>query len=140
MGNPNYFRNKEANKDATRRSVKTSLKNAFTDQNLAGMIERSVRLSTPIQQQAHLLANLHALRLCENGIAMPAIDETFWNRCYSAVSEAICPSAKFKRGADAELTTSLDQFNSHCLPAGHVKPQRPAFIKDVSRLTTLVVP
>ena len=140
MVNPNYYLNQAANKDATRRSVKTSFKKAFTDQNLVGMIERSVKLSTPIQQQAHLLANLHALRLCENGIAMPAVNETFWNRCYSAVSKATGGSYKFKRNQDAELTTSLDQFTSHCVPAGHVKPERPAFIKDVSRLTALVVP
>ena len=82
--------------------MQTSFKNASTDQNLVGMIKRSVSLSTPIQQQAHLLPNLYALRLCKNGIAMPAADETFWNRCYSAVSEAIRPSFKLNRRADAD--------------------------------------
>ena len=131
MTNPNYNARREHNKHAIRRTVKVGFQRCFPNPNLAGMIQRAVKLATPIIQQAHMLANLHVLRMLEAGLQLPVLNTTFWNRCASAVSEATEGSADFDPASDPDLTNSLTAYDT-VLPANFARPQRPAFIKDVS--------
>ncbi|KAL3148147.1 hypothetical protein ABBQ38_014429 [Trebouxia sp. C0009 RCD-2024] len=71
------------NKQGTFISVKTGFKSIFTDPRLANVTLRAVNLTTPILIHRDLLANLHAVRLCEEGVAdadMPLFNQTFFNR------------------------------------------------------------
>ncbi len=111
----------------------------FPHQNLATQLQRAVQLAAPIQQMGHMLANFHALRMCETSQLLPTVNETFWNRCFSAVSEATAGSASFDRDADPELTISADLYHQN-LPPNHVRPKRPAFLKDVSLPARPVLP
>ncbi|KAL3162962.1 hypothetical protein ABBQ32_009394 [Trebouxia sp. C0010 RCD-2024] len=118
------------NKTAIRRTVKVGFKKVFPNPNIAGMVQRAVKLATPIVQQAHLLANLHVLRMCEAGLQLPPLDITFWNRCMCAVSEATEGSADYDPAVDPALTASL-AFYDTSVPINSARPQRPAFIKSV---------
>ena len=130
MTNPNYAANQTENQTTPRRTVKIGFNKAFTDANLVDMIKRTVALTTPVLQHAHLLANLHVLRMCEAGLQLPKLDTTFWNRC-SAVSTATGGSFRYNPNKDPELTTSLALYDNS-YPPNFAKPVRPAFIKDVS--------
>ena len=118
------------NKTAIRRTVKVGFKKVFPNPNIAGMVQRAVKLATPIVQQAHLLANLHVLRMCEAGLQLPPLDITFWNRCMCAVSEATEGSADYDPAVDPALTASL-AFYDTSVPINSARPQRPAFTKSV---------
>jgi hypothetical protein len=133
MINPQYAARKKANRNAVRRTVKTGFKAMFPRQDLATQIQRAVQLASPIQQMGHMLANFHALRMCETGQLLPTVNETFWNRCFSAVSEATVGSVPFDRDAVPDLTISADLYHQN-LPPNHVQPKRPAVLKDVSFL------
>ena len=121
------------NKTAIRRTVKVGFKKVFPNPNIAGMIQRAVKLATPVVQQAHLLANLHVLRMCEVGLQLPPLNDTFWNRCMSAVSEATEGSGDYDPAVDPALTASLASYSA-AVPANFARPQRPAFIKSVSAI------
>ncbi len=71
--------------------------------------------------------------MCETGQLLATANETFWNRCVSAVSEATVGSVPFTRNKDPELTISADLYHQN-LPPDHVQPKRPAVLKDVSSL------
>ena len=137
MTNANYADRLRHNKLALKRTVKVGFKSAFPNANIAGVIQRAVSLATPIIQQAHLLANLHVLRLCETGQPIPRLDSTFWNRCSSAVSEAVGGSEAYKSTSDQQLTVSLAMYDA-LVPASFVKPLRPPLIKSVSVLSQSV--
>ncbi|KAL3131781.1 hypothetical protein ABBQ38_007499 [Trebouxia sp. C0009 RCD-2024] len=117
------------NKTAIRRTVKVGFKKVFPNPNIAGMIQRAVKLATPVVQQAHLLANLH-VQMCEVGLQLPPLNDTFWNRCMSAVSEATEGSGDYDPAVDPALTASLASYSA-AVPANFARPQRPAFIKSV---------
>ncbi|KAL3141216.1 hypothetical protein ABBQ38_003555 [Trebouxia sp. C0009 RCD-2024] len=118
------------NKTAIRRTVKVGFKKVFPNPNIAGMTQWAVKLATPVVQQAHLLANLHVLRMCEVGLQLPPLNDTFWNRCMSAVSEATEGSGDYDPAVDPALTASLASYSA-AVPANFARPQRPAFIKSV---------
>ncbi|DBA69502.1 TPA: hypothetical protein ACH3X2_012778 [Trebouxia sp. C0005] len=77
---------REANQAGRFYNVKSGVNSFFTDQALLGQIQQAVQLVTPLLVEGHLLANLHVLRCIEAGEAMPKLDQTFYNRCFYAVS------------------------------------------------------
>ncbi len=124
---------REANKARRFYNVKSGVNKFFTNQDLLEQIQQAVHLVTPILVEGNMLANLHVLRLLEATDAIPKLDQTFYNRCFSAVSFATGHRAQqFTEASDASLATSYNTLYSQSLPANHQKPERPTLIKDVS--------
>lgn len=123
------------NKQGTFISVKTGFKSIFTDPRLANVTLRAVNLTTPILIHRDLLANLHAVRLCEEDVAdadMPLFNQTFFNQCSYAVTRATGSGcAQFKATTNPSLATTLQLYEQH-RPVTINKPERPTFMKDVS--------
>ncbi|KAL3135560.1 hypothetical protein ABBQ38_006039 [Trebouxia sp. C0009 RCD-2024] len=122
------------NKQGTFISVKTGFKSIFTDPRLANVTLRAVNLTTPILIHRDLLANLHAVRLCEEGVAdadMPLFNQTFFNQCSYAVTRATGSGcAQFKASTNPSLATTLQLYEQH-RPVTINKPERPTFMKDI---------
>ena len=123
------------NKEGTFITVKTGFKSIFTDPRLANITLKAVRLATPILIHRDLLANLHAVRLCEEGVEdadMPVFNQTFFNQCTYAVTRATGSRCEqFKPSTNTALATTLQLYEQYS-PVTNNKPERPTFMKDVS--------
>ena len=120
-------------------TVKTGFNSIFHHQGLADMAQRAVNLVKPIIVEGLLLANLHVLRLLESNQELPKMDETFFNRCFAAVSIATgFRSQQFNPTSDPQLAASYELYRQN-LPAHHQKPERPTFIKAVSNLSLMLL-
>ena len=124
---------RKANEKGSFYSIKTSFNTIFTHQPLADQFEKAVQLLTPIVLQGNLLANLHILRHLESGNpAILKIDQTFFYRCFAAVSFATGFRAQqFNPASDPDLAASLDVYQQS-VPPGYMKPERPTWLKGVS--------
>ncbi|KAA6417578.1 MAG: hypothetical protein FRX49_12453 [Trebouxia sp. A1-2] len=121
---------REANQAGRFYNVKSGVNSFFTDQALLGQIQQAVQLVTPLLVEGHLLANLHVLRCIEAGEAMPKLDQTFYNRCFYAVSFGTGNRAQqFNRASDPSLATTHDTLHTQSLPANHQRPERPTSVK-----------
>ncbi len=126
---------REANKAGRFCNVKSGVNSFFTNQVLLEQIQQAVQLVIPLLVEGNLLANLHVLRCIEAREAIPKLDQAFFNRCFYAVSFSTGRRAQqFNEATDHDpsLATSYNTLYSQSLPANHQKPERPAFLKDVS--------
>ena len=122
----------EANKEGKFHSVKVSFNKIFSHQGLAAKVVEAVHLVTPILTEGSLLANLHILHCVESGQSIPAINQTFFYHCYSAVSHSTGNGAQQFKSADHPSLAASYNLYTQLLPNTHTKPDRPTFIKDVS--------
>lgn len=108
--------------------------------NLLPIVRDAVHLSHQILVEGHMLASLHVLRLLQNNQPLPRLStgrneskwQTMMDNCYAAVSQAVGPGCQqFSPSKDPELATSYAMYQQY-LPAGHVKPTRPTWLKHVS--------
>lgn len=108
--------------------------------NLLPVVRTAVTLSHQILVEGHMLASLHVLRLLQNNQPLPRLctggSESKWqtmmDNCYAAVSQAVGPRCQqFSPNKEPELATSYNLYQ-HSLPAGHIKPERPTWLKPVS--------
>ena len=127
-----------ANKEGRTYTVKTGFNRIFTHQGVAAKVQEAVHLVTPILTEGSLLANLHILRCIESGADLPALGstgtkgQTFFNNCYAAVTYSTGFRAQqFDTRKCADLTASYELY-CQLLPANHIKPERPTYLKDVS--------
>ena len=124
---------RKANEAGRFYNVKSGVNSFFTNQVLLEQIQQAVQLVIPLLVEGNLLANLHVLRCIEAREAIPKLDQTFFNRCFYAVSFGTGHRAQqFHEATDPSLATSYNTLYSQSLPANHQKPERPTFLKDVS--------
>ncbi|KAL3143153.1 hypothetical protein ABBQ38_002014 [Trebouxia sp. C0009 RCD-2024] len=124
---------KEANSKGQMYTVKTGFNNIFpADEPLSAKILQAVDLLTPILTEGSLLANLHVLRCAEQGGNIPLVNQTFYNNCYAAVTHSTGSGAQQFKSADHPALAESYTLYRDSLPAGHAKPERPTFLKDVS--------
>jgi len=124
---------REANKAGRFYNVKSGVNSFFTDEVLLQQIQQAVQLVIPLLVEGNLLANLHVLRCIEAEEAIPKLDQTFFNRCFYAVSFGTGNQAQqFNKASAPSLATTHDTLYSQNLPANHQRPERPTFLKDVS--------
>ena len=119
------------NKTGTFSIVKTGFQRIFTDRTLANIVLRAVDLTTLLLIQRDLLANLHALRLCEEDADIPSFDLQFFNQCSYAESHATgFKCRQFKSSTNSSLATTLQLYEQH-RPLTTGKPERPTFTRHV---------
>ncbi len=124
---------REANKAGRFYNIKSGVNSFFTNQVLLEQIQQAVQLVIPLLVEGNLLVNLHVLRCIEAREAIPKLDQTFFNRCFYAVSFGTGRQAQqFSEESDEGLAISYNTLYSHSLPANHQKPERPTSLKDVS--------
>ena len=108
--------------------------------NLLPLVRTAVTLSHQILVEGHMLATLHILRLLGSNQPLPPLStganeskwQTMMDNCYAAVSQAVGPRCQqFSATKEPELATSYALYQ-RSLPAGHVKPTRPTWLKPVS--------
>lgn len=107
--------------------------------NLLTAVRDAVQLNQSIIVEGQMLATLHVLRLIRDGKAnlIPALGtgsqwQTMMENCYAAVSHATgdsCQQFSAEKYPDLGETYQLYQQS---LPAGHVKPTKPTWLKHVS--------
>ena len=111
--------------------------------NLLPHVRTAVILSHQIIVEGHMLANLHILRLLNTNQPLPWLStggrdstwQTMMDNCYAAVSQAVGPHCQqFSANKHPELATSYAMYQQS-LPAGHIKPTRPTWLKHVSLST-----
>lgn len=121
-----------ANKNGIYHSIKTSFNKIFTHEGLAAKVLEAVHLVTPILTEGSLLANLHVLRCLSAGQHIPAVNQTFYNNCYSAVTHSTGNGAQQFKPADHPSLAASYAVYHQSLPNNHTQPERPTYIKDVS--------
>jgi len=114
---------RKANEAGRFYNVKSGVNSFFTNQVLLEQIQQAVQLVIPLLVEGNLLANLHVLRCIEAREAIPKLDQTFFNRCFYAVSFGTGHRAQqFNEATDPSLATSYNTLYSQSLPANHQKP------------------
>lgn len=117
------------------------------DPILKKAVQDVLNLSDAILHHRTLFATYHVTHELQAGREVEPLDQTYWNRCTSAVTTATDGSEPFDKYGLANpqhskhdtpagqqfriLRDSLTQYNAQ-LPAGHQKLDRPAILKDVS--------
>ncbi|KAL3131140.1 hypothetical protein ABBQ38_000445 [Trebouxia sp. C0009 RCD-2024] len=108
--------------------------------NLLPLVRTAVTTSHQILVEGHLLASLHIMRLLSTNQPLPPLStgtkesqwQTMMDNCYAAVSQAVGPHCQqFSAAKQPELATTYALYQQ-LLPAGHVKPTRPTWLKHVS--------
>ncbi|KAL3143369.1 hypothetical protein ABBQ38_002199 [Trebouxia sp. C0009 RCD-2024] len=108
--------------------------------NLLPLVRTAVATSHQILVEGHMLASLHILRLLSTNQPLPPLStgtkeskwQTMMDNCYAAVSQAVGPHCQqFSAAKQPELATTYALYQQS-LPAGHVKPTRPTWLKHVS--------
>ncbi|KAL3159595.1 hypothetical protein ABBQ38_010007 [Trebouxia sp. C0009 RCD-2024] len=108
--------------------------------NLLPLVRTAVTTSHQILVEGHMLASLHILRLLSTNQPLPPLStgtkeskwQTMMDNCYAAVSQAVGPHCQqFSAAKQPELATTYALYQQ-LLPAGHVKPTRPTWLKHVS--------
>ncbi|KAL3142401.1 hypothetical protein ABBQ38_002736 [Trebouxia sp. C0009 RCD-2024] len=109
--------------------------------NLLPLVRTAVTTSHQILVEGHMLASLHILRLLSTNQPLPPLStgtkeskwQTMMDNCYAAVSQAVGPCCQqFSAAKQPELATTYAQYQQS-LPAGHVKPTRPTWLKHVMK-------
>ena len=131
---------RERNDTSTFSVIKTGFNSIFDDPRLGNIVQNAVLFVTPILIQRDLLANLHALQLCETDGAIVdgpkgTFNQQFFNQCCYAVTLATgFRCTQYDRSSNPSLTNTLELFEQH-LPAAHVQPERPTYLGQVSSQT-----
>ena len=110
--------------------------------NLLPAVRDAVQLNQSIIIEGQMLATLHVLRLIRKNNAgrLPPLGtgtnhsqwQTMMYNCYAAVSHATGDSHRdFSAVKYPELAQTYELYKQS-LPAGHVKPTRPTWLKHVS--------
>ncbi|KAL3161288.1 hypothetical protein ABBQ38_009644 [Trebouxia sp. C0009 RCD-2024] len=109
--------------------------------NLLPLVRTAVTTSHQILVEGHLLASLHIMRLLSTNQPLPPLStgtkesqwQTMMDNCYAAVSQAVGPHCQqFSAAKQPELATTYALYQQ-LLPAGHVKPTRPTWLKHVMK-------
>ncbi|DBA75796.1 TPA: hypothetical protein ACH3X1_010204 [Trebouxia sp. C0004] len=114
---------REANKTGRFFNIKSGVNSFFTDQAFLEQIQQAVQLVIPLLVEGNLLANEHVLNCIEAGEVIPKLDQTFFNRCFYAVSFGTgCQAQQFNETSDLSLATSHGTLYSQSLPGNHQRP------------------
>ncbi len=103
---------REANKAGRFYNVKSGVNSFFTDEVLLQQIQQAAQLVIPLLVEGNLLANLHVLRCIEAEEAIPKLDQTFFNRCFYAVSFGTGNQAQqFNKASAPSLAATHDTLS-----------------------------
>ena len=112
---------KERNKHLEFITVKTTLrsfcKETFYTEGLKDALETVLIDHNKVVTEAYVLANIHVVRLCSEGKPVCPLDNKFFNRCLSAVSQGVQRKQAIK---ELEFRTSVELYKSW-RPAGYVE-------------------
>ena len=131
---------RERKETSTFSVIKTGFNSIFDDPRLGNIVNNAVLYVTPILIQRDLLANFHALQLCETDGAIVdgpkgTFNQQFFNQCCYAVTLATgYRCQQYDGSTNSSLTETLELFNQ-LLPAAHVQPERPTYLGQVSSQT-----
>ena len=110
---PDVSQKKERNSHLDFITVKTTLrsfcKEPFYDEGLKHTLETVLKDYNKIVTEAYVLANIHVVRLCSEGKPVCPLDNKFFNRCLSAVSQGIYKKQAIK---EIEFRTSVELYKS----------------------------
>lgn len=110
---------KERNKETTCTVVKATW-NAFCKPEAHDLKLKEMLLElNKAVTEAYMLANLHVLRLCEAGLPVPELCQTFFYQCLSSVSLGERKRSEVK---DLQLRHTIDMYDS-CKPVDYQMPQ-----------------
>ena len=115
-------------------TVKTSFESFFNEPNLKRLVQEVVSAVTPILIHAQLFASFHVTRLLESQQELTPVDQTFFNRCISAVTTATDGSEAFDRQGLAHPSHS-----KHWTISGQQFSQLTASLVDYHDLTSTLV-
>ena len=106
--NPAYAKRKKRQKERVFTAIKTGVQKLCRDNGMYMLLQKCMWKASLIACESSLLASFHVLRLLEDGIPLPNMNNTFFNQCVSSIANLA--SGRTCEERNPQLVQSLAKY------------------------------